>query len=64
MVPYSKWYVAASPRRFTLPFSVATVDSIAVGCREFHTGGTSGAVVNSSSALRVVPSSLVATSRK
>ena len=64
MVPYSKWYVVASPRVFTVPFSVATVCPIAVACSSSTRGGTRDPVVNSSSSLCVVPSSLVATSRK
>ena len=56
--------MVATARGFTAPVSVAPVGAIAVASGSATMGGVSAAVVNWSSALRVVPSSLVATSRK
>ena len=62
--PYSKWYVVATPRGSTVPFSSALrlVTVVAATCAT--KGGVSAAVVNCASAPSVVPSALVATSRK
>ena len=64
MVPYSKWYVVATPRGSTVPFSVALrlVTVVAAACAT--KGGVSAAVVNCPSSPNVVPSALLATSRK